>query len=307
MGGPGFDFFKTRGGLSGFPPVEEFSDKQMKRMIYAHKIRMEPVPIFGAFDCPDAGLPTPRRSQSTTAIQALNLFNSEFVIAQAEFFAKHVAEVVKTFESAADKGPKLLTSSATNSDPTSSATLAFRLALGRLPNRREHEAGAEMVETHGLAHALSCSLQQQRISVPAMNIPLSHSGRELLRRRDLLGQSVSGLAGIALSSLLNQDQLLANNRISFDPQQPHAARKGHFDAKAKNVLVIFCAGACSQLETYDYKPELIKRDGQPLEGGPAVTFQGPSGNLARPQYDFSPAGRMWQDGVGYDPASRWSR
>ena len=60
--------------------------------------------------------------------------------------------------------------------------------------------------------------------------------------------------------------------------------------KAKNVVVIFCAGAVSQLETWDYKPELIKRDGQPLAGGPAVTFQGPAGNLARPQYEFRPRG-----------------
>jgi len=62
-------------------------------------------------------------------------------------------------------------------------------------------------------------------------------------------------------------------------------------AKAKNVIVIFCAGAVSQLETWDYKPELIKRDGQPLPGGPAVTFQGPAGNLARPQYEFRPRGQ----------------
>ena len=80
MGGPGFNFFTSRGGLNGFPPVEKFTSKEFRRMIYAHKVRMEPVPVFGAFDCPDAGLPTPRRSQSTTAIQALNLFNSPFVI-----------------------------------------------------------------------------------------------------------------------------------------------------------------------------------------------------------------------------------
>jgi len=123
-----------------------------------------------------------------------------------------------------------------------------------------------------------------------MNNPLSHTGRQLLLRRDLFGQTVSGLAGVALSSLLQQDQLLANSSIQVDPAQPHAPRLGHHEPKAKNVLVIFCAGACSQLETYDYKPELIKRDGQPLEGGPAVTFQGPAGNLARPQYRFRPRG-----------------
>lgn len=123
-----------------------------------------------------------------------------------------------------------------------------------------------------------------------MTDSLSITGQQMLQRRDLFGQTVSGLAGIALASLLQQDQLLAGSSINFDAAMPHAARLGHHAAQAKNVLVIFCAGACSQLETYDYKPELIKRDGQPLEGGPAVTFQGPSGNLARPQYKFRPRG-----------------
>ena len=121
------------------------------------------------------------------------------------------------------------------------------------------------------------------------NLP-SQNGHSLLQRRDLFGQTVSGLAGVALASLLNEDGLLANDRVHVDPAQPHAPRSGHREGQAKNVLVIFCAGACSQLETYDYKPELIKRDGQPLEGGPAVTFQGPAGNLARPQYTFRPRG-----------------
>jgi hypothetical protein len=123
-----------------------------------------------------------------------------------------------------------------------------------------------------------------------MTNTLSYNGCHLLQRRDLFGQTVSGLAGVALASLLNEDQLLANDAVSVDPTKPHAPRRGHREAQAKNVLVIFCAGACSQLETYDYKPELIKRDGQPLEGGPAVTFQGPAGNLARPQYNFRPRG-----------------
>ncbi len=123
-----------------------------------------------------------------------------------------------------------------------------------------------------------------------MSEALSQPGREILQRRDLLGQSALGLAGVALSSLLHHENLLADEQIVFDPQRPHAPRASHFAPKAKNVLVIFCAGACSQLETYDYKPELIKRDGQALEGGPAVTFQGPSGNLARPQYKFRPRG-----------------
>ena len=117
---------------------------------------------------------------------------------------------------------------------------------------------------------------------------LSTVGRQFLSRRDFLAKTGTAAGSIALANLLGHDRLLAAPQI--DPKHPHAPRPPHNEPKAKNVLVIFCAGACSQLETFDYKPELIKRDGTPLEGGPAVTFQGPAGNLARPQYKFRPYG-----------------
>ncbi len=132
MGGPGFDFFKTRGGLSGFPPVEEFSPKELRRMIYAHKIRMESVPVFGAFDCPDAGQSTPHRSWSTTAIQALNLFNSPFIVKQAERFAEHV------------------TSEAGDSIDRQ-VELAFLKALGRRPTDVELATTTRVTEENGLS------------------------------------------------------------------------------------------------------------------------------------------------------------
>jgi len=119
---------------------------------------------------------------------------------------------------------------------------------------------------------------------------LSSTGRQLMERRQFLGDAAMGLGSIALASLLNRDGLLAAPLPFFDPTRPNAPRAPHLPPKAKNVVVIFCAGAVSQLETWDYKPELIKRDGQPLAGGPAVTFQGPAGNLARPQYNFRPRG-----------------
>jgi hypothetical protein len=131
MGGPGFNFFKTRGGLSGFPPVEEFGPHQLKRMIYAHKIRMEITPIFGAFDCPDAGQAMPQRSQSTTAIQALNLFNSPYVIDRAG----QLAARIKT------ECPE---------DSKAQAPMAFRLAFGREPHAKELSAGVSIIEQQGL-------------------------------------------------------------------------------------------------------------------------------------------------------------
>ena len=100
----------------------------------------------------------------------------------------------------------------------------------------------------------------------------------LLNRRKFLGQAATGLSGIALTSLLQENDLLAKGleplRPNINPKQPFASRKSHHAPAAKNVLVIFCSGACSQLDTFDYKPELIKRHGQPMPGGANLrTFQ----------------------------------
>lgn len=125
---------------------------------------------------------------------------------------------------------------------------------------------------------------------------LSLWGRHFLNRRGFLSQGSTALGSMALASLLAGDGLLAQDDKAsslqplIDPARPFAPRPAHFPAKAKNVIVVFCAGGVSQLETWDYKPELIKWDDQPLPGGPAVTFQGPAGNLARPQYTFRQTG-----------------
>lgn len=116
-------------------------------------------------------------------------------------------------------------------------------------------------------------------------------GDWLVDRRQFFGTAATALSSVALTGLLTKDQLLGSDTPTIDPARPYAQRPTHYPARAKRVLVIFCAGACSQLETWDYKPELIKRDGQPMAGGPPVTFQGPSGNLARPQYRFRPRGQ----------------
>ncbi|MCB1207849.1 MAG: DUF1501 domain-containing protein [Verrucomicrobiales bacterium] len=122
---------------------------------------------------------------------------------------------------------------------------------------------------------------------------ISTAGRAMLDRRGFLSQSATALGSIALTNLLGMEGLLAApfEGPVIDPARPYAPRGGHYLPKAKNVVVIFCAGAVSQLETWDYKPELIKWDDKPLPGGPAVTFQGPAGNLARPQYAFRQRGQ----------------
>ncbi|HAC91220.1 MAG TPA: hypothetical protein DCF63_11415 [Planctomycetaceae bacterium] len=131
-GGPGFDLFQSRGGLSGFPPVESFSGDGLKRMVYAHKIRMEREAVFGAFDCPDAGQSTARRRQSTTPIQALNLFNSRFTIEEAAALSQRVEQLEPT-------------------DVPRQIALTYQFALGREPYKDELADAEPIVRGHGLA------------------------------------------------------------------------------------------------------------------------------------------------------------
>ncbi len=114
-------------------------------------------------------------------------------------------------------------------------------------------------------------------------------------RRQLLIDTANGLGGIALASILHDEHLLASDegplRPQIDTEHPFAARSSHIVPRARNVLVIFCSGACSQLDTFDYKPELIRRHGQPLPGGEElITFQGGQGNLTRSPWNFRPRG-----------------
>ncbi len=119
----------------------------------------------------------------------------------------------------------------------------------------------------------------------------------LLNRRSFLSSTVTGLSGIALTQLLASEQLLANVddkkspiRPAILPEQPSLAREPHFPAAAKNVIMIFCAGACSQIDTFDYKPELIRMHGQAMPGEKVVTFQGAQGSLQKSPWEFKPRG-----------------
>ena len=107
---------------------------------------------------------------------------------------------------------------------------------------------------------------------------------------------MSGLGAIALANLLNQDMALGFDdgpiRPVIKPERPFAARAPHFDTKAKRVLVIFCAGAVSQVDTFDYKPELERMSGKPMpDSENLITFQGAQGNLLKSPWKFKPRGQ----------------
>ena len=132
-----------------------------------------------------------------------------------------------------------------------------------------------------------------------MSAPLLRFNSPLLNRRRFFADTGLGLGAIALTHLLGRQGLLAATvsgkesiRPVIQPGSPYAPRPTHFTPRAKNVLVIFCSGACSQLDTFDYKPELIRRHGQPMPGTEKIiTFQGEQGALTKSPWDFRPRGQ----------------
>ncbi len=103
--------------------------------------------------------------------------------------------------------------------------------------------------------------------------------KHCLSRREFMGGLAEGLGAIALS-------VLAGSRSI------HAASQHQFQPLAKQVLQIFCPGGVSQMDTFDYKPELQERHGQPLPGEEGlVSFQGKNGNLMASPWSFKPRGQ----------------
>jgi hypothetical protein len=100
-------------------------------MVYLFKIRQEQDAIFGSFDCPDGNQTIARRSRSNTPLQALNLFNSPFVIQQAE-------QLTRRLEVTAPE------------DLDAQVDRTFQLFFGRPPDAFEIETSKEMIQAEGL-------------------------------------------------------------------------------------------------------------------------------------------------------------
>jgi hypothetical protein len=107
-----------------------------------------------------------------------------------------------------------------------------------------------------------------------------------LSRREFLWRSGGGLGGIALTGLLNSERLLGATPGSMILGQPH------FRPRAKRVIQLFMGGAASHLDLFDFKPELVKRDGQKSDFGERVeAFQDGLGPWMKPVWEFRPYGQ----------------
>jgi hypothetical protein len=132
MGQRGFDLFEPNSNyVKVYNPKQHFGSLEWRRMVYQSKPRMRLDDTFGAFDCPDAGQVTPRRTSSTTPLQALNLLNSPFMLQQVEMLADRIAR---------EAGPDL-------ADQTRHA---FALLFQRGPTPVEQRAACELAAGQGM-------------------------------------------------------------------------------------------------------------------------------------------------------------
>jgi hypothetical protein len=130
MGGPGFSAFEVElENVRHYFPKKDYGPADWRRMVYMTKVRQEKDSIFGVFDCPDGSQVTPKRSRSTTPLQALNLLNSRFVMQQADFLAERIELEGGSMEQR--------------------ISLAYELCFGRSANNSECIEAIAFVTEHG--------------------------------------------------------------------------------------------------------------------------------------------------------------
>lgn len=106
-------------------------------------------------------------------------------------------------------------------------------------------------------------------------------------RRTCLGGISQGLAGLALADLLSPQRTEGSEVLSDDSGLEAGC---HFPPKVKRVIFVFMHGGPSHIDTFDYKPELIRLHGQPLPiAKPRIQFA-QTGNLLKSPWEFKQYG-----------------
>src|SRR5947209_11586581 len=105
----------------------------------------------------------------------------------------------------------------------------------------------------------------------------------MLTRRDLLWQLGGGLGGVALAHLLAAD--------SFGAADAGLNGGIHHRAKARRIIQLFMNGGVSQMDTFDYKPTLIKRHGEKIDFGIKAAVTSMPGAVMKSPFPFKQYGQ----------------
>src|SRR5438067_3512761 len=109
----------------------------------------------------------------------------------------------------------------------------------------------------------------------------------MLTRRHFLQTSGFGIGGLAMTWLLNQDRAAAATVASQDLRP----RAGHFPSRARAMVHFMQNGGPSQMDLFDPKPELQKRDGQSIPESVEIYQKGNSDKLLASPFRFQRRGQ----------------
>ncbi|MEE2639358.1 MAG: DUF1501 domain-containing protein [Planctomycetota bacterium] len=127
-----------------------------------------------------------------------------------------------------------------------------------------------------------------------------HTDRPFSRREWLLRSGV-GFGGLALAGLLaeasaeqvptSSNTLSASDRLARDRKRnPLSVRPPHFSPRAKRVIFLFMHGGPSQVDTFDYKPQLTRDHGKPVPFDKPRVVSSKTKNLLKSPWKFKPHG-----------------
>ena len=133
MGGPSFRDLQMTTVIDNatFTPADQFDPTVNRRTIYRMLPRTAPAPLLETLDCADPAVATPRRSVTTTPLQALSLLNNLLMRKSAAAFANRVRQ------EAGDQAERQI-------------DRAYQLAFGRGASEQERESAARFMAENGL-------------------------------------------------------------------------------------------------------------------------------------------------------------
>ncbi len=136
LGGPSFRPFslKIPDNTPFYEPTDPVGPQYNRRTVYRMNVNSGKDPLLENLDCPDPSTKTPRRSETTTPLQALSLMNNSFVLRQAKLFAKRIKRETGT----------------TQQTPSAQVATAYQLAFGRSAEPTEINRGSIFVTNQGL-------------------------------------------------------------------------------------------------------------------------------------------------------------
>src|SRR5437870_690160 len=113
-----------------------------------------------------------------------------------------------------------------------------------------------------------------------------------MTRRKLLFDSYLGLGGLALVDMLAAESARASN----EPANPMAPKPPHHSCKARSCIFLFMEGGVSQMDTFEYKPALVKYAGQQMPKaerttGELATFSSAPNRVIPPYWEFKQHGQ----------------